>query len=116
MKTLYIPVTTAADGTAAVTSTKHVTGKLLAVQCVDGTYDDGVDLTMSCENGNLSYNIIVKANFNTDQMIYPRTLEHLDTDGSALTTHCQHVLNGKIKVTLAQGGNAKSGGFNVYYE
>lgn len=109
-----IPVTTAAGGGATVTDTMKLRGRLYAVQLVDGDFDDGVDVTITCEQGNLSIPLLAKADFNTDQMVYPRVAAALNTDGSALTQYVEPVVSGELKVVVAQGGNAKSGSFIFY--
>jgi len=114
MKIVNISVTTDTGGDGAVSHTAHVQGYLYAVQLIDGDFADGVDVTLACLNDELTYNLFVKLNFNTDQMVYPRTLEHLDTDGTALTTHCEHIVYGTPKVTIAQGGAVKTGTVRLF--
>ena len=89
-------------------------GLLYAVQLVDGTFDDGVDLTLTAEQGDLSIPLLTIANFNTDQMVYPRVLEALNTDGTALATHTMPVVVGKPKAVIAQGGESKVGSVILY--
>lgn len=81
---------------------------------VDGTFDDGVDITLTCEQGEMSIPVFAKSNFNSDSIAYPRVLEQLATDGTNLTTHCEPLVFGKVKATVAQGGNAKTGAFILY--
>lgn len=113
MRRIRIPVTTNASGAGTGTG-QALTGALYAVQLVDGTFDDGVDITLTCENEEISIPLLTKANFNTDQMVYPRVAESLNTDGSALTTYAMPVVFGTPKATVAEGGNAKSGAFILY--
>jgi hypothetical protein len=108
-----ITLTTNGSGAATAFGGSH-RGTLYAVQLIDGTFDDGVDITITAEHEDLSIPLLTKADFNTDQMAYPRTLQHLNTDGTALTTHCEPVVNGRLKVVIAQGGNAKTGGCIAY--
>ncbi len=109
MEIARLDLTTNAGGAATATDDKIVNGLLHAVQLVDGTFDDGVDLVLTCETPDLSIPLLTIANFNTDQMLYPRVLENLNTDGTALSTHAEPVVAGKIKAVIAQGGNAKTG-------
>ncbi len=106
-----VDVTTNAGGAGTTRSNQRVNGKVYAVQLVDGTFDDGVDVTLTVENDDLSVPVLVKADFNTDQMVYPRVLEALNTDGTALTTHTEPIACGFPKAVVAAGGNAKSGSF-----
>jgi hypothetical protein len=106
--------TTDGSGNATVTFENNVEGFLYAVQLIDGDLADGVDVTLTAEQGILSIPLLVKADFNTDQMVYPRVLQSLNTDGTALTTHCMPIVIGKPKVVIAQGGAAASGGVILY--
>ncbi len=113
MKAIRIPITTATDGSATAYGETAV-GSVYAVQLVDGTLADGVDVTITSENADLSIPILVKADFNSDQMVYPRVLQALNTDGTALTTHCEPLAVGRIKVVIASGGAVASGAVVVY--
>ena len=108
-----ITFTTATDGTVTAYG-RAVAGLVYAVQLVDGDLADGVDITLTVENEDLSMPVLVKADFNTDQMVYPRTLEHLDTSGANLTTHTMPLVYGRPKVVIAQGGAVKSGSVKLY--
>lgn len=111
-----IVLTTDAAGAATVTTTAKYFGKLFAVQLVDGDLADGVDITLTCETPDLSIPLLVKADFNSDSIFYPRVLENLNTDGTALTTHEKPLVAGQIKAVIAQGGNVKSGAVICFIE
>lgn len=113
MRQTKINVTTAADGTATAYG-PAVTGVVYAIQLVDGDLADGVDVTITSENENISIPILVHADFNTDLIKYPRVVQSLDTDGSALTSHALPLIYGRTKVVIAAGGNAKSGSVIIY--
>lgn len=108
-----ISLTTDASGNATEYASSAL-GVLYAVQLVDGTFDDGVDLTLTSEAENLSIALLTIADWNTDRILYPRVLEALNTDGSALTSHCHPVISGRIKAVIAQGGNVKTGSVVLY--
>jgi hypothetical protein len=118
----YLSVTTDGSGDGTATDTTPMFGYLYAVDLIDGSYDDGVDFTLQAINNPISgvtKNLLVIANFNTDQTLYPRTLMHGDTDGAALTgtaggDRCMQIVNGTLKATIAQGGATKTGGCIVY--
>lgn len=116
MRTIRLYGTTNSSGALTVTGDDHVTGRLYAVQLIDGTADDGVDIVLTCEHGDLSIPLLTVANYNTDQMVYPRAATAAVTDGSALTDYALPVLNGKPKMVIAQGGNAKACGCILYVE
>src|SRR5262245_228216 len=108
MRTVRLAVTTDGSGDGSTTG-QSVAGLLYAAQLVDGNFDDGVDITLTSEQGDLSIPLLTKANFNSDQMVYPRVAESLNTDGSALTTYCAPIVFGSLKAVVAQGGATKSG-------
>lgn len=113
MRDIRLDITTDGSGNATVTGSGF-SGLLYAAQLVDGTLDDGVDITITCEEGNLSIPLLTKANFNSDQMAYPRVLQSLNTDGTDLATHALPVVFGRPKAVIAQGGNAKTGAVILY--
>jgi len=114
MREIILAVSVDGSGDGTTTTTESVLGIVYAVQLVDGDFADGVDITLTCEQGDLSIPVLVKANFNSDQMVYPRVAEALNTDGSALATYAYPLANGYLKAVVAQGGVSKSGTFRVY--
>lgn len=114
MKRVKINVTTDTSGDGSQSESFVGFGSLYAVQCVDGSFDDGVDLTLTAEQGDLSIPLLAVANFNSDRMYYPRVLENLNTDGTALSTHCEPLVAGSVKAVVAEGGAVKTGSFILY--
>lgn len=113
MITRRVNITTATDGSFTGYAEAAV-GAVYAVQLVDGDLADGVDVTVTSEHADLSIPILVQANFNTDQMVYPRVAQALNTDGSALSTHTPPVCYGRPKVVIASGGASKVGAVVLY--
>jgi len=101
--------TTDGSGDATVNANRGFVGWL---ECIDLEISDlaaTADVTcsiQSTDSGN-AYNVLVQADSQTDKRYYPRTLEHLDTDGSDLSSHTRHFVNGKPRVVVAQGGDTK---------
>ena len=114
MKRVRLDVTVDASGDGSATASVGCFGSLYAIQMVDGTFADGVDVTVTCEQGELSIPVFAKLNFNTDSIAYPRVLEQLATDGTNLTTHCEPLVFGTVKAVVAQGGVSTSGSFILY--
>ena len=113
MKRIILPITTASNGTGSA-SGDSVLGLLYAVQLVDGDFADGVDLALTAEQGDLSIQLLTYANFNTDQIVYPRVLENLNTDGTTLSTHTMPMIAGSPKAAITNGGDTKSGKVILY--
>lgn len=114
MKRLRYNITVDGSGNGSQTQGVPGGGVLYAVQLIDGNYADGVDVTITSELEDLSHTIFAKNDWNSDQIAYPRVLQQLATDGANLTTHCEPLVFGSVKVTVAQGGNATSGSFILY--
>ncbi len=112
--------TTSAGGAATATSV-NVFGKLYAVAYVPGSTDTGATITLTCES-DLSKPLLTKATAGTSNVwFYPRDLVHAVADGAALTgtaggDRTLPILDGALKVTVASGGNAKSGKVIFYWE
>ena len=118
LRQIKLTVTTDASGDGTANSSEHVLGWLYSIIWVLGTFDAGVDGVVSCQIPNtpaLAYNVATLTNANANKVYYPRTLEHLDTAGTDLTTHTHPLLDGHLRLTVAQGGNAKTGSAVVYY-
>ena len=113
MRRVRVNLTTDTAG-AATAFGESAIGAVYAIQLVDGDFADGVDVTVTSEHEDLSIPLLVKADFNSDQMVYPRVLQALNTDGTALSTHCEPLCYGKVKVVIAQGGSVKTGAVIVY--
>lgn len=122
LEPFYLSVTTDGSGDGTATADRSVLGQLYAIDLIDGSADDGVDVTVTAINNSLSgvvKTLFVKADFNTDSTVYPRTLVHDDAAGAALTgtaggDRAMPVVNGTLKLTIAQGGNAKTCAAIVY--
>lgn len=116
---MRINVTTAADQTGSGTGDRTVHGLLYAVQLIDGDFADGVDVTLTFVS-EATTTALVKADFNTDSMYYPRDLVHASSDGAALTgtsggDRCLPIMYGLPTVAIAQGGATKTGGVILHF-
>jgi hypothetical protein len=120
MRKLKLAVVTAADGTATAFMNK-VSGKVHSVQYLkDGTnaYADTVDIALTAESTGES--IWSEANVTASATRYPRAPVHTQAGVAALyaaggTAILDKIAisNERIKIALAQGGNAKTGTFIV---
>lgn len=116
-----VSVTTASDGTATAYTGAVVNGRILTVIYVkDGTapYDAGVDFTITTET--TLQNVWVESNVNASKNVAPRQATH-DTAGVASLYAAAGepvetpvwAAGERIKIVLAQGGNAKVGAFTI---
>lgn len=118
MRRHKVTVTTAADGSATAYSPRTF-GKIHAIHYVkDGAngYADGVDFAITSED--TGANIWTQSNVNASADCYPRAPVSSQAGVAALyaaggTAVLDKVgIVGRIKIVLAQGGNAKVGTFH----
>lgn len=117
MKLLKANIVTAADGSATVYTAK-ASGKVHSVHYVkDGAtaFTDGVDFAVTAEE--TGENIWTEANVNASGVRYPRAPTHTQAGvaagiyatGGAAVADKVAIANDRIKIVIAQGGNAKKG-------
>lgn len=120
MKRYKISVTTAADGSATAFVPQRVGGKLHSVHYVaDGSnpYANTVDMTITSEATGES--LVSRSNVSAGFVTYPRaavadaagTASLYAAAGTAVQDRIG-LANDRIKIVLAQGGNAKTGAFH----
>jgi hypothetical protein len=78
-------------------------------------YDNTVDFTFTGETTGM--NVLTIANVSASATYYPVAAANKAADGSASTLTERPVIlaNERLKLVLAQGGNAKVGAFHVIY-
>ena len=120
MRRLKLDVVTAADGTAIAYFNRQ-SGTIHSVHYAkDGAtpFTDGVDLSMTAES--TGEGIWTESNVNASAVRYPRAPVHNQAGAPVLyaaggaPVHDKIALsNDRIKLSVAQGGNAKTGHFIV---
>ena len=116
-------VTTAADGTATAFS-PFLSGKLRSIHYVkpgSGNYTDGVDFTITAEATGMT--LWTESNVNASKDCQPRAATHSTAGVAALFASGGTAVNDQIalgrdrvKIVLAQGGNAGVGTFHILVE
>ena len=123
LRQVRIDVTTDASGDGVTTVTMPVMGgKLHAVEWRKGSYADGVDavLAVTDTSSGTTNTLLTLTDANTSTWYYPRYILHSET-GAALTgtsggDRGKAIINGNLRLTVAQGGDTKSGGVVVWFE
>jgi len=113
--------TTDASGDLTVTAANKVTGELIAIHWIDGDLADGVDavLSDSRDGDEADVTLLTLTDANSDAMYYPRTPAQ-DNAGADVTydgtneIYTEQIVNGKPKLVVSSGGNAKTGGCIVF--
>ena len=107
-----------ASGDAIVYVGSNIRGRILGVKYTKGTLHDDTDVTLVGDTTALP--ILTKANLGatTPQFFFPYMAAHKVADGSASTVSeaCPFVVDERIKVTVADGGNLGAGSITVYVE
>lgn len=113
---IKLSFTTAANGSATATSVRPVFGSLHAVQWVDGDLADGVDAVLSVVStaSGIDQTLLTLTNANDDAMYYPRAIIHDATGGTVAGEYTPFLLDGYLKLAIADGGSAKAGNVIVY--
>jgi hypothetical protein len=116
LKKVVLKVTTDASGDSSATSPNWCMGWLYRMTYIPGTLATGADLTVTSE-GPMSQSLLVKANAGTSNVsFYPLGVSNAANDGTAGTTYDNlQLIDGKIKLVVAQGGNVTTGTLIVYY-
>ena len=112
-----IPVTTASDGTATAYS-PYLSGYIQDIQYVKTDFADGVDFTITAEA--YGRTLWAESDVNAAAIRAPRQPTHTTAGVASLYAAGGTAVNDKIalsrdrvKVVIAQGGNAKTGTFIV---
>ena len=112
-------IVTDSGGDATVYLGSKLRGYLVAMNYRPGTLDTGADLTVTCETSGAP--ILTKVNLGTgNSYLYPRALP---TNANSLTGPLGTIpseriplVNERIKVVVAQGGNTLTGSIEAVYE
>lgn len=112
-----VAVTTASDGTATAYS-PVLSGYINQIQYVKTDFADGVDFTITAND--TGQTIWTESDVNAAKVCFPRQATHTTAGVAALyasggTAVLAPIALGrdKVKIVIAQGGNAKSGTFHI---
>jgi len=117
IKYVSTTIVTDAAGDATVYVGGALRGRVIAIKYAPGTIATGADLTISGEITGVP--ILVKANAGTSTVwFYPVAQLNLNTDGSAIDYNHMYInlVDERVKVVVAQGGDTKTGTITVFYE
>jgi len=116
MRRYKVTVTTAADGSATA-YTPRLAGELDAIHYVKTDFADGVDFTITSEATGES--LWTDTNVNASEVVRPRApvadqsgAARLYASGGTAVSDRIALASDRIKIVIAQGGNAKSGVFH----
>lgn len=118
MKRYTVSVTTAADGTATAYTPRRVSGEIVQIEYAKTDFADGVDFTIEGEATGID--LWVESNVNASAVRAPRQATHTNVGAAALYASGGVAVldrialaNDRVKISIAQGGNAKSGTFHI---
>lgn len=120
LRRVRVQLTTASNGTATG-FTPRISGKIHSLHYVKTDFANGVDLTVTAEATGES--IWAEADVNAAAVRYPRAPTHSQAGVAALFAASGTAVldkialaNDRVKVVVAQGGDAKTGALIVVYE
>jgi hypothetical protein len=123
MRRHKVTVTTAADGSATA-YTPRLAGKIFQIEYVkhgSTPFDDGVDFTITGEATGV--NLWTESNVNASAVRAPRQPTHsqagvasLYAAGGTAVQAPIALASDRVKIVIAQGGNAKVGTFHVLFD
>jgi hypothetical protein len=108
-------ITVDASGDATVYLGSKLRGRVHAIKYTAGTLDAGTDLVITGETTGVA---ILTDSPAASEWYYPRAFPNAVTTGAAGTVPSEdvHVFQERIKVVVAQGGNATSGSITAYID
>ena len=121
LKEIRMEITTDSSGDAVVYGSPSVVAKLIGVIFDSGDMDTGADYTLTTDQYPVVETIFYIENGGTSDLIwYPRHLSQTDTGGDRTDTagasRVPPLMLGRPKLTVAQGGNKKSGAWILVLE
>lgn len=111
-----ITITTITGGTATAYLLK-LNGKLLSIRYAKTDYANGVDFTITAED--TAENLWVDTNINASETVRPRIAlqnnagSDITYDGTRKVYEPYNLVDERIKIVIAQGGDAKVGTFHI---
>lgn len=104
-----------ADGAATVYLGSCIRGTVQAIKYTKGTLDAGVDIVVTGETTEVA---ILTDSPAASEWFYPRAFPNQATDGAAESDASELIwlFKERIKVVVAQGGNAGAGSITVYVD
>ena len=112
-----IPVTTIADGSATVYSPR-ITGRIINVIYNKTDFADTADFTITLEGS--GQGLWTEANVTASKTVAPRQPTHDQIGAASLYAAAgepveDHIYaaNDRVKIVIAQGGDTKSGSFDI---
>jgi hypothetical protein len=118
MSFAHVTVTTDASGDATAYTSETYNGRIINVVYTKTDFADGVDFTITTET--TGQNVWVQSNVNASATVAPRQATH-DTVGAASLYAAAgepvedyvYLVQERLQIVVAQGGNAKTGAFRL---
>lgn len=112
-------IVTDENGDYVGTLTVRTPAKLYAAQWVDGDLVDGVDATLICTQFSprtLVTTLLTLTNADDDALYYPQVTADDGVGAEIATAFVHPLVHGVLTLTVADGGNTKSGALWLYLE
>lgn len=119
-RSFVVAITTEADGSATA-YTPYCSGAVSSIRYAKGDFADGADFTITADA--TGETIWSESDVNASKACYPRAGVHstagvaaLYAAGGTAVTDRIRLSRDRVKIVIAQGGNAKTGTFHVVVE
>lgn len=113
-----VTVATIADGTATAYTDEVVNGRVISIAYTKVDYADGVDFTITTED--TAQDLWVDTNVNASETVASRQPTHDSAGDASLYAGSGEavedyiwVVDERIKIVIAQGGNVKTGTIDI---
>lgn len=118
IRAVKLTTTTAADGSGTALAVAPASGWLEMVDWIDGDFANGVDAVLSVTGTDSAtdHTLLTLTNADNDAIYYPRRVVDTTAGAAATGVYDRFVFSGYLKLTIASGGDTKTGGCVVYYE
>lgn len=112
-----LDVTTNASGAGTNTDDMVITGIVYAVKWIDGDFDTGVDAVLSVTETpeDVDNTVLTLTNADDDAWYIVREQATDNSGAAAASVYEPPVIAGKLKLSVTNGGDTKTGGCVVYY-
>jgi len=111
--------TTAADGTANVTSNSVIRGRIHSILCNVSALDNTADMTLITDDETPSQKILDLTDMTANVLVRPKVLATLNTGGALTATgniYTEYMIFSRISATIVQGGDKKEFTVDLYVE
>lgn len=111
IKQEILTITVNASGDGSASTSRNISGLLYSIRYIKTDYADGIDFTVASAKAAATETLFTGTNVNASATYAPRMDAHTVTGTAQSANNILIPFVGALTVTVAQGGNAKTGTF-----